>query len=97
MDPATHAFLFTVSDRFVIEGRGLILAPGIPDAATHVRKGETLVFKLPAGKVFESSGWDIEMIGYRPGGQRLHATPILLRGVHPFDVPLGTEVFLKTG
>lgn len=96
MDPATHVFLFTVSDRFVIDGRGVVFAPGISDSVS-VRKGEVLVFQSPLGEVFESSSWDIEMINYRPGGPRLHSAPILLRGVHTFDLPIGTEVYLKKG
>jgi hypothetical protein len=96
MDPATHVFLFTVSDRVAIDGKGVVLAPGIPDSV-FVRKGEVLVFRSPLGEVFGSSSWDIGMINYRPGGQRLHSAPILLRGVHTFDVPIGTEVYLKKG
>jgi hypothetical protein len=96
MDPANHVFLFIVSDHFGIEGRGVVVIPGIPDTA-NIRKGEMLVWKLPSGEMIESSSWDTEIIAYRPGAERLRARPICLRGISKLDIPIGTEVFLKVG
>ena len=94
-----YTFLFTVTDRFSIDGRGVIVVPGIPWAkgTPTVRKGDPLILRTPLGEVIPTTMRDIEMISYRPGAKILEATPILLpKELHKFDIPIGTEVFLAS-
>jgi hypothetical protein len=95
---ADHTYLFTITDRFAIEGRGVVVVPGIPwDLKTTVRKGDPLIIRTPLGDILERTLQDIEMISYRPGGRRLEATPFSLpKDIHKFDIPIGTEVYLPT-
>jgi hypothetical protein len=96
MNIGDHTYLFTVSDRFSIEGRGVILVPGIPHAGTSVvRQGDPLILRTPLGEIINTNLQDIELIRYLPGGKRLEATPISLpKAIHKFDIPIGTEVYL---
>lgn len=94
-----HIFLFTITDRFSIEGRGVVVVPGIPWAkgTPAVRKGDPLILRTPLGEVIETELRDIEMISYRPDAKRLEATPILLpKKLHKCDIPIGTEVYLAS-
>jgi len=94
---ADHTYLFTITDRFAIEGRGVVVVPGIPwDFETTVRKGASLILRTPLGDIIETTLQDIEMILYRPEGRRLEATPFSLpKDLHKFDIPIGTEVYLR--
>ncbi len=92
-----HIFLFTITDRFSIEGRGVVVVPGIPwtEGTPNVRKGSPLILRTPLGEIIQTVLQDIEMINYRPGAKRLEATPFSLpKDVHKFDIPIGTEVYL---
>jgi len=94
-----HTFLFTVAERFSIEGRGVIVVPGIPwaEGTPAVRKGDPLILRTPLGEIIFTPMRDIAMISYRPGAKILEATPILLpKKLHKFDIPIGTEVFLDS-
>lgn len=94
-----HTYLFTITDRFSIEGRGVVVVPGIPWAkgTPVVRKGDALILRTPLGEIIRTRLQDIEMINYRPGAKRLEATPFSLpKDVHKFDIPIGTEVFLDS-
>jgi len=99
MNLADHTYLFTITDRFAIEGRGVILIPGIPWTVVtpSVRKGASLILRTPLGEIIFTTMQDIEMISYRPDAKRLEATPILLpKDIHRFDIPIGTEVYLAS-
>jgi len=94
-----HTYLFTISDRFSIEGRGVVLVPGIPHAAGTpvVHRGDPLILRTPLGEVIHTNLQDIELIRYMPGAKRLEATPISLpKSIHKFDIPIGTEVYLAS-
>jgi hypothetical protein len=83
--------LFTVEDTFLIEGRGLVLVPGIvPQGDERFRAGDPIRLKRPDGSEIE---WKI-------GGVELLFTPrthddvfILLEGLDKGDVPIGTDVW----
>ncbi len=98
MNLADHTYLFTISDRFAIEGRGVVVVPGIPwSQRITVRKGDALILRTPLGEIIRTHLQDIELINYRPGGKRLEATPLSLpKELHKFDIPIGTEVYLHT-
>jgi hypothetical protein len=92
-----HLHLFTVADRFSIKGRGTVVVPGIPHSLLEpvIRRGAPLILRTPLGDVIETFVKDIEMINYRPGGNRVEATAISLPDLHNFDIPIGTEVYLR--
>jgi len=99
MKISDHTYLFTISDRFSIEGRGVVLVPGIPHSAGTpvVYRGAPLILRTPLGEVIHTNLQDIELIRYMPGAKRLEATPILLpKAIHKFDIPIGTEVYLAS-
>ncbi len=91
-------FLFTVEDRFTIEGRGVILTPGIPCQTNLpvVRDGARICLRRPDLSTTDTFIRSLEMIRYRPDVPSEKRTiPILLpKGFHKFDIPIGTEVFL---
>jgi hypothetical protein len=92
-------YLFTVTDRFDIEGRGVVVVPGIPwtKGTPTVRKGDPLLLRTPLGEVIRTEIRDLEMIHYRPDAKRLEATPFSLpKNIHVADIPVGTEVYLDT-
>ena len=92
-----HLYMFTISDRFSIEKRGTVVVPGIPHSLREpvIRRGAELILRTPLGDILETYLKEIGMINYRPGGKRLEASPILLPDLHKFDIPIGTEVYLR--
>lgn len=97
MSDSGPVFLFAVEDRFSIEGRGMILFPGIPwECTTTVKLGDPLVLRTPLGEIIETSVGEFPSIR-RCGadGKLKRTTPVSLpAGFHMFDIPIGTEVFL---
>jgi len=94
-----HTYLFTISDRFAISGRGMVVVPGIPwtEGTPKVRKGDSLILRTPLGDFIRTTLQDIEMINYRPNAKRLEASPISFpKDINKFDIPIGTEVFLES-
>lgn len=85
-------FRFTVTDTFLIEGRGLILCPFFPldrylfDGQEHVR------VETPDGRLFEADA-DIEIPHVRPTPKVFQAT-FVLRDARKDDVPVGSRVSL---
>lgn len=99
MNLSEHTFLFTITDRFSIEGRGVVVVPGIPWTAGTpvVRRGAPLILRTPLGEIIRTFLQDIEMINYKPDAKRVEATPISLpKDLHKFDIPIGTEVYLDS-
>lgn len=89
-------YLFTIAERFSITGRGVVVVPGIPwNGVPVVKRGAPLILRTPLGEIIETSVKELEMINYKPGGERIKASPVLLPSeLHKFDIPIGTEVFL---
>lgn len=99
MDFSQHTYLFTVTDRFSIQGRGVVVVPGIPwtEESHVVRKGDPLILRTPLGEIIRTNIQDIEMIDCRPDGKLLKSSPISFpKDIHIFDIPIGTEVFLDS-
>lgn len=90
-------YLFSVEDRFSIDGRGTVLAPGIPRDRDLpiVRDGARIQLRKPDLTVIDTF-LRIEMIRYLPDvPPEKRTTPILLpKDIHKFDIPIGTEVYL---
>ncbi len=93
--------LFTVVDTFSIEGRGIVLIPGI-SYTTHTKftisKGSPLRLRKPDSSTLDTEIRDLERLSYltfKPIEER--ETPILLpKEIHKEDIPIGTEVYLIT-
>lgn len=92
-------FLFTVTDRFPLDKRGLLMMPGLPYGnIPAVRRGDPLTLRTPLGDIIETSIKELEWIRYIPPEGRSDQNSSLLillpKGIHKFDIPIGTEVFL---
>jgi hypothetical protein len=86
---------FTVEDRFLIRGRGLILVPGLPvGCESRYRIGDPIVLQRPDGTrlAWAIGGLEIwsSKTPLRP--PREWTVPILLMGLEKADVPIGTVV-----
>jgi len=90
-------YLFTVKDTFQIEGKGLILAHGLPGSSTiQVTKGDALLLRKPDLTTLDTNIKEIAMIRYLPDVKpEDKATPIMInKGITKDEIPIGTEVFL---
>ena len=98
MSDSGPVFLFTVTDRFSIAGRGTVLAPGIPhEGAQQVKRGDPLLLQLPSGEIIRTVLRAFEMISRRFDAPPIRTTPILIDiDVREVEIPAGTEVFLAT-
>ena len=94
MNLSDHTLLFTVTDRFSITGRGTVVVPGVPwKGVPSVKRGDPLILRTPNGEIIETAIEDVERIM----GARIEAFPVLLpSSIQKSDVPIGTEVFLRT-
>ena len=89
--------LFTVADRFYIEGRGCVLVPGVStdSSITGLRQGTRIRLRTPSGKEIDTFIKDLEMITHRQEEPAKIAAPVLLpKDIAKEDVPVGTEVLL---
>jgi len=88
--------LFTVADRFEIEGRGCVLIPGLPcePGDPIVKRGARIRLRTPVGSELDTFVKEIEMIGYRKKPEKIAAPILLPRDISKDDVPVGTEVLL---
>jgi hypothetical protein len=83
--------LFTVEDTFLIQGRGLVLVPGIvPQGDERFRVGDPVLLKRPDGSTLT---WKIGGLEIISGARRSGDVPILLVGLDKKDLPIGTEVW----
>ncbi len=85
-------FEFTVSDTFLIEGRGLILSPFFPLDRYQFDGKEHVLIETPDGRRFETDA-DVEIPHIRPTPKVFHAT-FVIRSAQKTDVPAGSRVFL---
>lgn len=84
--------LFTVSDTFLIRGRGLVPVPGIvPVGQERFHVGDPVLLKRPDGSELRAVISGIE-IPYRDPNPN-PSFPILLKNLGKEDVPIGTEVW----
>jgi hypothetical protein len=88
--------LFTVADRFQIEGRGCVLVPGLScePGAPNINRGARIRLRTPSGREFDTFIKDIEMITYRKVPEKITAPICLPRDITKDDVPVGTDVLL---
>jgi hypothetical protein len=88
--------LFTVADRFQIEGRGCVLVPGLPTepGSPNVRNGARIRLRTPDGRETDTFIKAIEMISYRKKPEKICVPILLPQDITKEDVPVGTEVLL---
>jgi len=97
MADGVSRLLFTVADRFLIRGRGLVVVPGIPTSyADRFPVGDVILLKRPDGSTLEWTIGGIEMsIVNRHPYESSREVPILLTGLGKEDVPVGTEIWTR--
>ena len=82
--------LFTVSDRFTVIGRGIVLIPGLkPISEQRFKVGDKIRLKRPDGTDVIVVIAGLELPVPNPENEVL----ILLREFGKEDVPVGTEVW----
>ena len=87
-------FEFVVSDTFLIEGRGLILAPFFPADRYRFDSKEHIRVETPEGKVFEAEAdFEIPFVSPKP---QVFQFVCLLRSVQESDLPVGSRVVVLT-
>ena len=87
-----NAFHFQVTDSFLIEGRGLIVAPFFPVDEFQLEGTKQIRVQRPDGSSFEATAdFEIPFISPTP---KIFEAVCLIRGVEKEDVPIGSEIFL---
>ncbi len=88
--------LFTVADRFQIEGRGCVLVPGLPTepGSPNVVRGARIRLRTPEGKETDTLIKELELISYRKRPEKICIPILLPSDITKDDVPIGTEVIL---
>ncbi|MEP6671575.1 MAG: hypothetical protein ABJF10_20600 [Chthoniobacter sp.] len=93
-DRSNGILLSTVTDVFVIEGRGCVILPGAPYPSATIpvlRRGAPIMLRRPDGSELASRIRDLEMINRGP---TIPFMPILLQSpISNDDIPIGTEVW----
>ena len=85
-------FQFTVTDTFLIEGRGLVLSPFFPEPEYRFDKVERVRVETPDHRVFDvDADFDIPMVSPKP---KVFQFMCLLRHAQKADVPIGSKVSL---
>lgn len=64
-------------------------------ASVTVKRGDNLILRPPLLDTIETRLKEIEMINYRSKTEKKAAPILLPLDLHKFDIPIGTEVFLK--
>jgi hypothetical protein len=85
-------FQFTVTDTFLIEGRGLILSPFFPVDRYQFSGRERVRVETPDGRTFEADA-EFEIPCVRPMPKVFEAVCVI-RGAQKADVPIGSKVSL---
>ena len=88
--------LFTVMDRFQIEGRGCVLIPGVScePGDPVVRLGDRIRLRMPTGSDLDTTVRGIEHIRYAKRPEKITFPVLLPENITKNDVPVGTEVLL---
>lgn len=88
--------LFTVTDRFQIEGRGCVLIPGVScePGDPVVRIGDRIQLRMPSGSNFDTTVRGIEHIRHAKMPEKITFPLLLPENITKDDVQVGTEVFL---
>ena len=88
--------LFTVADRFQIDGRGCILVPGLPNepGSPNVPQGARIRLRRPDGRETDTVIKAMEMISHRKSPENIGIPILLSKDITKDDVPVGTEVLL---
>ena len=83
-------FQFTVTDTFLIEGRGVILSPFFPVDLYRFASRERVRIETPDGRSFEADAeFEIPRVSPMP---RVFQTACLIRGAQKDEVPIGSRV-----
>lgn len=88
----SSAFQFTVTDTFLIEGRGLILSPFFPVDRFRFDTKERVRVETPSGRVFEADA-DVEIPYVTPRPGVFQAT-FVVRAAEKSDIPVGSKISL---
>ena len=88
--------LFTVTDVFMLNGRGCVLVPGLSTEpnSPNVKEGARIRLQTPSGRVINTSISAIEHIRYSKRPEKICLPILLPDGLTKDDVPIGTEVIL---
>ena len=85
-------FQFTVADTFLIEGRGLIIAPFFPVNEFQFDRSERIRIEKPDGSLSETvAEFDIPMVSPIP---KIFNAVCLVREARKEDVPIGSRIIL---
>jgi hypothetical protein len=85
--------LFTVADTFTVQGRGIVLVPGIdPAEDERFKVGDPLLLKRPDGAEGVVIIGGLEFVHPYPGW-----IAVLLEESRKEDIPIGTEVWSIEG
>ena len=86
--------LLVVKATFEIEGRGLVLVPGIlPEGDECFRAGDPIELRKPDGSAIATWIGGLELLCPNPRGDVV----IMLKQLAKTDVPIGTEVWSVSG
>jgi hypothetical protein len=88
--------LFTVTDRFQIEGRGCVLVPGVSCEPGDVVlcRGHRIRLHIPGGTHVDTTVRGIEHIRNIKKPEKVTYPVLLPEDITKDDVPVGTEVLL---
>jgi len=81
--------LLRVEDRFLLAGRGLVLAPDLPLPYGECNSVFTVIVERPGGTRLQAQA-ELRLDHFRPGGYKLI---VHLLGLDKTDVPVGSKVW----
>jgi len=91
-------FLIKVEDSFEIKGRGLILAPPIPEK-TNLPDSAVILLVCPDGSFLETeANFEIPFIRFsriEDYSRHKPAYEIVIKDLAKADIPIGTEIWIK--
>jgi len=88
----TDSKLLTVEDTFLVEGRGIIVAPKIPIESYGGQRSRVVTLRTPDGGERKASATlDVPFVSPPPLADYYLC---LLAGLTEADVPIGTEIWL---
>jgi hypothetical protein len=87
--------LFKVEDVFVIQGRGVLLAPGYPSLPEEAFKvGDALELRRPDHTILKSTIAGVSILPSPDPATSIQMAFFLPPQVAKDDIPIGTEVWL---